>query len=197
MFNGDFKFTETVKTGLGEKYSKWLEDRFKNGKLPSHQWLTIPAEVKKEGKLASVPEVLAIVNNALMCSHGHSEFKAEVNELIVKEDNESTKDYSDSNEDCDSSLDHLETVLNNTMQDTADDAEFKPVLNNDMKEMPEAVDFEPAHSVSVFPKEEQLPDRSETQECVEMSSSDGSEDECEILQCHETVPPSDDEAFIS
>ena len=182
---------------MGEQYSKWLEDRFKNGKLPSHQQLSIPMEVKKEGKVATVPEALAIVNNALMCSHGHSQFKAEVNELVVQEDNQSTKEYSDSNGDSDSLLNDLDTVLNNTMNDIAEDVDFNPVLKNAMKEMAEAVDFELAHSVSVFPKEEQLTDRSKTHECVEMSSSDESEDECEILQCHEMVPPSDDEACIS
>ena len=47
-----------------------------------------------------------------MCSHGHSDFQADVKDL-VQADNANTKEYSDSYKDSDNSLDDLETVLNN------------------------------------------------------------------------------------
>ena len=69
VFNGNFKFTETIKAGCGEEYRQWLEDRAKKGKMPSHAKPCMPGQIKMEGSLCSLSDALGIVNNNVLCKH--------------------------------------------------------------------------------------------------------------------------------
>ena len=188
IFNGSFQFMETVKIGKLEQYTHWLDEHFKAGKLPSHEHLSIPAEIKSEAKLCSVPKVLSIVNNSVLCGHGHLGIKTElkqeptvvnyVDEALEQEarssqefgDNESTHEYSE---------DGSEHNLDNLYQSP------EPMVDRTERD-----DNVTSGGVSVFPKPEPIGSGSEMND----SGSDTSDDDCQILKCHETVPLSDDES---
>ena len=69
VFNGNFKFTETVKAGCGDEYREWLQDRANKGKMPSHAKPSMPGQMKVEGSLCSLSDALGIVNNNVLCKH--------------------------------------------------------------------------------------------------------------------------------
>ena len=70
VYNGNFTFTETVKKFKGQEYQGWLDNRLKEGKLPSHARSCLPGEVKLETKLVTLLESIELVNNNMLCEHG-------------------------------------------------------------------------------------------------------------------------------
>ena len=65
VYNGEFQFTETVKHGKGKQYHVWLQERFEQGKLPSHR-PEVKQELALDEKLCSVPEALSVVNKCFL-----------------------------------------------------------------------------------------------------------------------------------
>ena len=136
--------------------------------MPSHAHTYLPSETKAEAKLCSVPEVLSIINNAVLCGHGHVGLKNEIKE-----------------EPCSSEDMELQHELNNAFCDEDSTKEYSDDLAQEV--------YEPYTSQSVFPKEEPVIDSAETQNVV-LSSSEGSDDDldCEVLKCHEEMPELDE-----
>ena len=134
--------------------------------------MCLPGETKSEANLCSVPEILSIVNNAVLCGHGHVGMRTEI------------KDEPHGSEDL-----KVQNKLNEAFGDEDSTKEY----SDDSAEE----DYEPSSSQSVFPKEEPVIepviDSAETLNIV-LLLSDGSDDEldCEILKCHEEMPQSDE-----
>ena len=134
--------------------------------------MCLPGETKSEANLCSVPKILSIVNNAVLCGHGHVGLKSGI------------KDKPCGSEDLE-----VQNKLNEAFGDEDSTKEY----SDDSAEE----DYELSSSQSVFPKEkpviEPVIDSAETPNIV-LTSSDGSDDEldCEILKCHEEMPLSDE-----
>ena len=74
LYRGNFEFTEVIREGSNDDYTRWLEMRQEQGKLPSHNRTAFPDEVKTEHKVFTVQEALAAVNNVCICPHGRVKF---------------------------------------------------------------------------------------------------------------------------
>ena len=172
VFNGNFKFTETVKVGRGNQYRAWLTDRTEKGKMPSHAKTSLPAEIKIEGTLCSLPDALDIVNNNVICGHRQRE----------------------QNEDGDKYLMHLEKVKKEFGIPDFNKL-VKPKLKN-CGTVP-ANDLQPLHvhdtegDVSNVKHEAAQVSRLS---CVKNEDgAETSDDDCEVIKCDETLPYSDTE----
>ena len=74
LYRGSFEFSEVIRAGTNTGYTRWLEMRREQGKLPFHNRTALPDEVKVEEKLCTVQQALAVVNNACICPHGRVKF---------------------------------------------------------------------------------------------------------------------------
>ena len=174
VFNGNFKFTKTVKVGRGNEYLAWLADRTEKGKMPSHANTSLPPEIKIEGTLCSLPDALGIVNNNIICSHRQKEEQ----------------------EDSDENRVHLEKVKKefgipdfNKLVTEMRNENCGTVPSNDLQTVRDA---EGDVSNVSFVKQEAI--QLANVSCVKTEdSADTSDDDCEVIRCDETLPYSDTE----
>ena len=111
VYNGHFKFTETVKKGMEQNYQRWIDQQQQLGRMPSHDLNEKPSESEVETKFTTVQQALQLVNNLVMCQHGDKvsmckpclfkRVKRETpaqNQLPFKTETEMTKEYGDQSE---------------------------------------------------------------------------------------------------
>ena len=165
VYNGEFKFTETVKQGLGEQYQNWLQERQTAGKLPSHD-KTVFTEMVLKAELSSIPQVLNIVNNAVMCGHGFTHLPKEE----LPEDCSETQEYSDGE--------------NNTL--------IKTEYSVENQESDEESQSETEQKHGIIKSENSAKTEANENEGTE-SDSDASDINCDVLKCKEILELSDDD----
>ena len=177
VYNSNFQFTETVGIGRGDSYRDWLEQRRKDGKLPSHDRSSLALSFKLESPLASLSDALNIVNNNVICKHGREaedssdnkqrlcrvkeeynipDYRKIVTNVLVKKE----QDCPDINVGLDKTED---THREGPVEQTADTQHT--IVNT------EGPDVKPEYSVYL--------------------DSDTSQDSCEIIKCDETLSYSD------
>ena len=168
--------------GRADDYRAFLEQRRKDGKLPSHNRHCMPGTVKLENTLDSLSDALNIVNNNIICKHGRqSEDSAEKKEMICRVKQEyNIPDY-------------RQMITNVLVKKERDCPEI--VSEETQREGPVEQTTDTQHDlIKTEPVQSQgLVEKTTDTQHGSQWDSDTSQDSCEFLKCDTTVAYSDTE----